>query len=62
MVAFPGGRNVQYAGMRLCQILSKDPDNLAVMAAENVIALLKLAKKKYSHDYRVSHMIIEYVT
>ena len=52
--AFPGARNVQYAVMRICQFLSKDPDNLAVMAAENILAPLKQAKSKYSCDYEVN--------
>ena len=57
--AFPGARNVQYAVMRICQFLSKDPDNLAVMAAENIIAPLKQAKSKYACDYEVSaHSIV----
>ncbi len=55
--AFPGARNVQYAFMRICQFLSKDPDNLAVMAAENIIAPLKQAKSKYSCDYEVCAVI-----
>ena len=53
--AFPGARNVQYAVMRICQFLSKDPDNLAVMAAENILAPLKQAKSKYSCDYEVKY-------
>ena len=52
-VAFPGARNVQYAVMRVCQFLAKDPDNLAVMAAENIIAPLQVAKAKYAHDKEV---------
>ena len=56
--AFPGSRNVQYSVMRICQFLAKDPDNLAVMAAENVIAPLKVAKSKFSCDYEVSVLFV----
>ena len=64
--AFPGARNVQYAIMRICQFLSKDPDNLAVMGAENIIAPLKQAKSKYACDYEVSAhnacaLFVEYI-
>ena len=51
---FPGNRHLQYACMRVSQFLAKDPDNLAVMAAENVIAPLKQAKAKYACDTEVS--------
>ena len=54
MLSFPGVKSVQYASMRISQYLSKDADNLAVMASENVIQPLRVAKERNTYDTRVS--------
>ena len=54
MNTYPSNKPIQRMCLTIFHRLSRDPDHLVIMAAENVIPPLRNAKEKYSTDADVS--------
>lgn len=61
MFAYPGCQTVQRSAIMMFQFMTRDPDNLAVMAAENVLQPLRVAEQKYTYERAFNKQIKEMI-